>query len=34
MVITMLALPPLTYPGLSLCSHGVITVFCDLHESL
>jgi hypothetical protein len=30
MVITMSALPPFTYPNLSLNSHGVITVLCDL----
>jgi hypothetical protein len=30
MVITISVLPPFTYPSLSLCSHGVITVLCDL----
>jgi hypothetical protein len=30
MVITMSVLPPFTYPNLSLRSHGVITVLCDL----
>jgi hypothetical protein len=30
MVITMFILPPFTYPSLSLCSHRVITVLCDL----
>jgi hypothetical protein len=30
MVITISILPPFTYPSLSLCSHGVITVLCDL----
>jgi hypothetical protein len=30
MVITMSVLPPFTYPDLSLRSHGVITVICDL----
>jgi hypothetical protein len=30
MVITMSALPPFTYPSLSLCSHGVIIVIYDL----
>jgi hypothetical protein len=30
MVITMFVLPPFTYPNLSLHSHGVITVLCDL----
>jgi hypothetical protein len=30
MVITMSVLPPFTYLSLSLCSHGVITVLCDL----
>jgi hypothetical protein len=30
MVITMSVMPPFTYPSLSLCNHGVITVFCDL----
>jgi hypothetical protein len=30
MVITMFVLPPFTYPSLSLCSHRVITVLCDL----
>jgi hypothetical protein len=30
MVITMSIISPFTYPSLSLCSHGVITVLCDL----
>jgi hypothetical protein len=30
MVITMSVLPPFTYPSLSLQSHGVIIVLCDL----
>jgi hypothetical protein len=29
-VITMSVMPPFTYPNISLCSHGVITVLCDL----
>jgi hypothetical protein len=30
MVITISILPPFTYPSLSLCSHAVIIVLCDL----
>jgi hypothetical protein len=30
MVITMFIMPLFTYYSLSLCSHGVITVLCDL----
>jgi hypothetical protein len=30
MVITISVMPPFTYPDLSLCSHGVITILCDL----
>jgi hypothetical protein len=30
MIITMSVMPPFTYPSLSLCSHGVITVLYDL----
>jgi hypothetical protein len=30
MVITMSIMPSFTYPNLSLCSHGVITVLCNL----
>jgi hypothetical protein len=30
MVITMSVPPPFTYPSLSLRSHGVISVLCDL----
>jgi hypothetical protein len=31
MVITMSIISPFTYPNLSLCSKGVITVIHDLH---
>jgi hypothetical protein len=30
MIITMYVMPPFTYPNLSLYSHRVITVICDL----
>jgi hypothetical protein len=30
MIITMSVMPPFTYPSLSLCNHGIITVLCDL----
>jgi hypothetical protein len=30
MIITMYVMPSFTYPSLSLCSHGVIIVLCDL----
>jgi hypothetical protein len=30
MVITMSIMHSFTYPSLSLCSHGIITVLCDL----
>jgi hypothetical protein len=30
MVITMVVMPPFIYPNLSLYSHGVITILCDL----
>jgi hypothetical protein len=30
----MSIMPPFTYPNLSLCSHGFITVLCDLQMFL